>query len=328
VITLRTAQMTVDVDVPNGAVTVAVRDATGRNALQHYDWETPALPSRGLSYGNDDLDFHAAFRGGWQETFPNSGLPSVVDGVPHPFHGEATTSRWTTLEQSETRCVLHVPARSPLELRRTMTLDPERPVLRLEEVVTNVGAVPVDFVWGHHPTFPATAGARIDYPAGARIRPDVERTAGVALPATDWPVARLTEGGTVDLSIVPDQPVHRLAYVDELREGWAAVRQPDGAPSVALAWDRATFPYSWVWMMRDDPGFPFYGRARCLAIESQTSWPYDGLAGARRRNMAHRLEAGETRSAWYTMALFENTGAPVTGVTRDGDVAFGEASGA
>ncbi len=321
-ITMKTAVMSVEIDDEHGAVVTAVRDADGRNALAHYDWETPLHPSRGLSYGNDDLDFHAAYRAGWQETFPNAGQTSVVNGITHPFHGEATTSRWTVQEETDTSCVLQVPARSPLELRRTMTLDPNRAVLRLDETVTNVGRVPVDFVWGHHPAFPATAGARIDYPAGSRIRPDVERTAGVRLEPAAWPIAELEEGGLIDLSVIPDEPVHRLAYLDALAEGWAAVRQPHGGVSVALAWDLSTFPYSWLWLMRDDPAFPFYGRARCLSIESQASWPYDGLAGARRRNMAHRLEAGETRSSWYTLALFSDAGARVTSVGRDGEVRF------
>ena len=321
-ITLTSPAISVEVDDEHGAVITAVRDSSGRNAIAHYDWQTPILPTRGLTYGNDDLDFHAAFRGGWQETFPNAGQTSVVDGVTHPFHGEATTSCWTVLERDETRCVLHVPARSPLELRRTMNVDRDQAVLRLDEVVTNVAEVPADFVWGHHPAFPATAGARIDYPVGARIRPDVDRATGITVEPADWPVVPLVGGGDVDLSVIPDAPLHRFAYVDRLAEGWAALRQPEGGVSVAMAWDLEAFPYSWLWIQRDDPSFPFYGRVRCIAIESQTAWPYDGLAGARRRNMAHRLQPGESFSAWYTMSLFENTGAAVAGVDRNGEVRF------
>lgn len=322
-ITLESPAIRVEVDDENGAVVTAVRDASGRNALAHYDWETPIPASRGLSYGNDDLDFHAGFRGGWQETFPNAGQSAVVDGVPHPFHGEAASSRWDVAEAAATRCVLRVPARSPLVLTRTMTVDHDAAVLRIEGEVTNVGQVTADFVWGHHPAFPATAGARIDYPAGARVRPDVERTAGVSLPAVAWPEAPLDAGGSIDLSVIPDEPVHRLAYLDRLEQGWAAIRQPGDGVSVGLAWDLAAFPYSWLWVMRDDRGFPFYGRGRMLAIEAQTSWPYDGLANARRRNMAHRLQPGETLTSWYTMTLFDGGESPVTGVSREGVVSRG-----
>ncbi|MGN6502800.1 MAG: DUF4432 family protein [Pseudolysinimonas sp.] len=321
-ITLQSPALSVEIDDERGAAVLAVRDATGRNALAHYDWETPIPADRGLSYGNDDLDFHAGYRGGWQETFPNAGLPALVDGVPHPFHGEAATSRWSVEQSESRRCVLTVPARSPLLLRRTMTIDPERPVLRIEGEVTNQGRHPIDFVWGHHPAFPATAGARIDYPVGARVRPDVERTAGTALDAVPWPRVAGESGGEVDLSVIPDEPVHRLAYLDGLDAGWAAIRQPGDGVSVALAWDREAFPYSWLWVMRDDSGFPFYGRARMVAIEAQTAWPYDGLSGARRRNMAHRLPPGASMTSWYTMTLFTAGDAVVAGVARDGEITF------
>lgn len=322
-ITLRSPAMSVEVDDEYGATIVAVRDAAGRNALAHEEWDAP-LPSRlGLSYGNDDLDFHSGFRGGWQETFPNAGQSCVVGGVPLPFHGEAASARWTVVEVSERRAVLRVASRLPLVLERTMELDAERAVLRLSGLVTNVGGVPAEFVWGQHPAFPATAGAHIDYPAGARIRPDAERSGNVAIAEHRWPHAETVDGGTRDLSVLPGGDLHELYYLDDLAEGWAAVRQPGDVPSVALAWDRLVHPYSWLWIMRAEPGFPFYGRGSMLAIEAQAAWPYDGLAPARQRGMAHRLLPGEQRTSWYTIALFENRGQPVRGVDRDGGIEFG-----
>ena len=322
-ITLRSPSMSVEIDDEHGATIIAVRDAAARNALAHEDWEAPQPAHRGLSYGNDDLDFHSSFRGGWQETFPNAGQSCVVDGVPLPFHGEASSARWTVRELEPQRVVMSVPARLPLVLQRTMEVDAERAVLRIHGEVTNVGGVPADFVWGQHPAFPATPGARIDYPAGARIRPDVERSGDVSLTEHPWPHAATLDGGTRDLSELPGGPIHELYYVDALAEGWAAVRQPGDVPSVALAWDRHAHPYSWLWIMRGEPGFPFYGRGSMLAIEAQTAWPYDGLTNARRRGMAHRLLPGQSMTSWYTMALFDDHGVPVQGVDRGGRIEFG-----
>lgn len=322
-ITLQTPAMSVEIDEEYGATIRRIADSAGRNALAHYDWETPIPAQRGISYGNDDLDFHSGFRGGWQETFPNAGLPSLVDGIPLPFHGEVATARWSVEEIGETSCILRVPSRLPLELTRRMELDRERAVLRIEGEVRNVGSVAAAFVWGQHPAFPATAGARLDFPPGAMVRPDVERAGGLRLDATAWPIAERESGGELDLSIVRDNAHHELFYLDGLGEGWAAIRQPDDTPSVGLAWDNEAYPYSWLWIQRFEPGFPFYGRAAMLAIEAQTSWPYDGLDGALHRDMAHRLDPGETMRSWYTVSLFENTGAPVVGVSRSGDVAFG-----
>lgn len=321
-ITLSTPALQVDVDVEHGATIVAVRDRTGRNALAHESWEAPLPAHRGLSYGNDDLDFHSAFRGGWQETFPNAGQSCHVDGIPLPFHGEAATARWSVAHASERRLELRVASRLPLVLERTMELDPTQPTLRLTGRVTNVGGVPADFVWGQHPAFPATPGAVIDYPAGARVRPDVERPGTVSLGTHPWPTVPTTEGGTRDLSVLPDGPLHELHYLDGLDSGWAAVRQPGELPSVALAWDVAMHPYSWLWVMRGEPGFPFYGRGSMLAVEAQTAWPYDGLENARRRGMSHRLHPGEHTESWYTMSLFTNTGVAVRSVDRDGTIEF------
>lgn len=322
-ITLRNAVMSVQITEDFGAQIVGVYNNAGHNALASYDWLSPIGLRAGTSYGSDNLDWHSEYRGHWQETFPNAGVDCIIDGMPLPFHGEASTARWQVDNVTEDSCALSVGSRLPLTLRRTMTLDPSRAALRIEGLVTNVGSLPVKFVWGQHPAFPATEGARIDYPATARIRPDSERTGGLAGEPANWPVAALLSGATEDLSIVPGDAIHRLMYVDGLEEGWAALRQPAGGVSVALAWDVAAHPFSWLWVMRDEPAFPFYGRARVVAIEAQTSWPYDGLTGAIERGMAHELQPGQSMTSWYTMVLIDEATAPVTHVNRDGDVTYG-----
>ena len=320
-ISLRSAAMEVDIDDARGAQIVRLAASGGANALAWYEWESPA-PSD-PRFGDSELDWLAGYRGGWQETFPNAGQTSVVDGVPVAVHGEASTAPWTVEAVTATSCTVSVGCRLPLRLRRTMTVDAATATLRLESEVENIGRVPASFVWGHHPVFPAPPGARIELPDGVRIRPDAERAGGLDIDPVAWPHGRLVDGTAEALDVIPDRPLHRLLYVDGLAEGWAALRQPSGGVGVAMAWDLDAHPYSWLWIMRGDPGYPWYGRADVIGIECQTAWPYDGLSAARNRGMAHRLEPGGTLTSWYTITLLPDDDRRVAGVEKDGTIRWG-----
>jgi hypothetical protein len=89
---------------------------------------------------------------------------------------------------------------------------------------------------------------------------------------------------------------------------------------IALAWDLAAFPHLWLWEQVGGRRFPFFGRARIVALEPVSAWPSDGLARALERGGARWLAAGEATEAWVTLSLFEPTDRAVKGVSRDGRV--------
>jgi hypothetical protein len=321
VIELRSPSIEVDIDDAAGAQIVRLATPGGVNALAWYDWPVPLPAHSSQSYGDSELDWLSQYRGGWQETFPNAGLAATVDGVPVGFHGECSVAPWSVTRRDESSCELWAAARLPLTITRRMWLASDTAALYVESTARNHGAVPTSFVWGHHPAFPALPGAAIDYPAGATARPDVGRPAGLTADEFAWPMGRTVDGGDLDVSVVPDGPVHRLLYVDGLVSGgWAALRQPAGGVSIAMAWDTDAYPYSWLWVMREDAGFPWFGRASMVSIECQTAWPYDGLASARERNMAHQLQPGESARSWMTIVLLAEAPAAVAGVDRAGQV--------
>lgn len=319
-VTLHNRQLTVEVDEDLGAEIRVVRGPDGRNALAYHDWDTPTSPSRGRSYDDPELDWLADYGGGWQETVPNAGQACLVDGLPMGFHGDASRTRWEVVAATEDSVHLRCPSRLPLTIEREMRLDPDRPVLRLEGRVSNLGPADVDIVWGQHPVFPSVPGARIDLPPGGTVHHDPGRPSDLRAEDSPWPTAYAADGSAVDLTETPPAGTERLLYVAGQTDGWAAVRQPEPYVGVALAWDVAVHPFIWIWAMRDLPGFPFYGRASFLAIEAQRAWPYDGLAGARRRGQALTVPAGGSVSTWYTLALLPAGSGPVTGVARDGSV--------
>jgi galactose mutarotase-like enzyme len=279
VLTLASPALTVELEPARGAEIRVVAGTGGRNVLAAYDWEAPVPAWRSASYGSSMLDWLSAYRGGWQELFPNAGPECEVDGVPLPFHGEASVSAWEVVERAQDRVTLRVGARLPLVLERRMSLAGTAPVLRIHERAVNVGDAPVRFAWGHHPAFALRPGSRVDVPGAS-------------------------------LAI---EPAERLDCMP-LEQGWAALR--DGSTGVALAWDAATFPHLWLWTEVGGAGFPFYGRARSIGIEPQSTSSLDGFA----RGEGHVLAPGAACEAWLTLALFDADERAVEGVERDGSV--------
>ena len=264
---LSAAELEVEVDPDLGAEIVAVRRPGGANVLATYDWEAPLSVRETGSMGDGELDWLSEYRGGWQELFPNAGAPSVVDGVPLPFHGEASRARWDVLEQAADRVTLRAAARLPLLIERTMRLTDDPPALRIEELVRSEAPVRSAFLLVHHPAFLATAGARIDLPEGTALRVDEDYVTDLVdvRPGASgtWPVIEGREGRNVRLDSVAAGPVQRMLYLSGVgATPWAAIRGIGRGLGAAMAWDAATFPCAWFWWEIGGPDYPWYGRAR------------------------------------------------------------------
>jgi hypothetical protein len=203
-----------------------------------------------------------------------------------------------------------------------MRLDPNKAVMYIEGQVSNESDLLVNFLWGHHPAFPSVDEGRIDLPEGCTIHPDINRSGDLLVQESAWPMAQTLSGGVVDLSEQPAIGAHRLLYVTGNKAGWSAVRQPEPYVSVAMAWDAAKHPYNWLWTMRGTSEYPWYGRASMFALEAQSSWPYDGLAGAINRGQGLKIEPRAQVSSWMTLALIPSGSNAVTGVNKSGDVTF------
>lgn len=320
-IVLESRSLKVIVDESRGGEIVFLGPPDGPNALFHDSWPTPLPAERSTTYGSDTLDWLSSYRGGWQVMFPSAGSASTVEGVPHPLHGDVSRSTLEVLEARPRTATLRASTRLPVQLVRRFTLDDERPVLRVEETARNTADRPLAHAWGHHPAFAASPRMVIDLPPGT-VHVDV----GLAEPEADlapgtsglWSEIRDAAGGAVDLSRVPAGPVERVCYLPDRPAGWGALRDLETGRGVAVAWDVVAFPHLWLWEQIGGWRFPFFGRARIVALEPVSCWPGDGLAAAVERGQASLLQPFATASAWITVALFEATLAQVVGVDRDG----------
>jgi galactose mutarotase-like enzyme len=205
-------------------------------------------------------------------------------------------------------------------------LHPDHATLLIEETIENVGSAKVDFLLGHHPTFPAIPGAKIDVAAGA-VHVEAAAPGMLSGESSQWPVASRLDGTLENLATVPDEVQMRVLYLEAVAAGWVAMRPPLGstAPGIALSWDVTTFPNLWFWLQNGDNAYPWWGRARLIGLEPQRAWPFDGLAAARDRGQSISLEPGLSHSTWITLTRLDRTDIPVESVDRNGGVSFGSA---
>ena len=183
--------------------------ASGVQMLFAAPWglQPPGSPPREGSGGEAFLERYA---GGWQELFPNTNGPCVVDGQELPFHGEVALLPWTWEVVRDDADELAVRfevtcQRAPLRLARTMRLAATGRRLVLDETVTNLFHAPVQFVWGHHCVLGAPLvadGARLVTSAGTIVTiPEMWEDTARLEPGqrSPWPMARTRDGGEVDL---------------------------------------------------------------------------------------------------------------------------------
>ncbi|MFF2844095.1 hypothetical protein [Paenarthrobacter sp. NPDC057981] len=316
--------LSVTINVERGGEIVGLRrQGEEVNALAYENWSSP-LPAGGMTnYYDPTLDWLSGYRGGWQETLPNAGVASELDGMPLPMHGEGSVIPWRILDVDGSYCVLETNLRPTLRATRRMTLNGG--VLQLESAVTNTGILPVPMVWGHHPAFAANSETLLHLPETSYV---VEESMSDRIDSQKgtWPAAT-ADGLEVNLSQFGSDAGQRLVYCSGHAEGWAVIQQGAGLPHVAMSWDANAYPAIWVWQNRGEPGFPWFGRLQCLGVEPQRAWPFDGLAGARSRGQELVVQPGATEKAWLTLALPLTVPARVRGVSRAGQVSGDEAGG-
>ncbi|OJV24536.1 MAG: hypothetical protein BGO26_18300 [Actinobacteria bacterium 69-20] len=289
-ITLDNGRMTVLLDVGRGADILSVMHvASGVDVMFSTPWRSRADAIRAGRTAPSTTDPTSAwlegYRGGWQTLCPNAGPPRTVEGAPVGFHGEAALTRWDVCAADATSASLQVELYSvPVRIDRTLALRDDTAALDLTDTVTNLSDTTIRFDYAQHPALagPFLAGdCHIDTGA-THFTTDPDTAGNIAAPGTThtWPFAAADDGTTVDLRIVPSADQRRMAFgwLSDFTGGhWASVTNRDLGLTARFDWDGTHLPYAWFWQeLNDMPGYPWYRRARVLAIEpasTQTSGP-------------------------------------------------------
>ncbi|MFB9659941.1 hypothetical protein ACFQS3_09240 [Glycomyces mayteni] len=243
---LAAGDYTVDVD-PVGARIASIRHApTGTEFLLTVPWGGEDW-SGAYQSANSNEEWHRRYAGGWHTLVPNAGDARTLDGIAHPFHGEAAWRRWQSVGADAASCELAVVLRTaPLTVRRRV--EATGAGVRVTQTVANHGAADAAFTWVEHPAF-----------GPALIGPDAVVTIG---------------GDRVDARFDAHSGFQELRAKGR---GTAAIR--NGRTAAVLAWDPEPFPYLYVWQEhRANTGFPWWGAADTIALEP-ASRPYEHDGG-------------------------------------------------
>lgn len=293
-------------------------------------------PNRNLVSAPTGGPFLDYFSGGWNEILPNGGPPVTYKGAELGQHGEVSLIPWdyAILEDSPDRVAARLwvrPLRTPFFLEKTLSLEPGRAVLTIEERLSNEGGEALQLMWGHHIAFGRPfleEGAVIDAPAQRflvheampgygprRFQPGV---------TADWPQVPAPDGSVADASQVPAYgPVkaQEMAYLAELSEGWYAITNPIRKIGFGIQFDPSLFRYVWYWQQLGDvaQGYPWWGRTHTAALEPWTSYPTNGLNDAVANGTALELQPGELIETRLCAVAYDGI-ERVSNITAEGQV--------
>jgi galactose mutarotase-like enzyme len=272
-----------------GMIHQFVHKASGRDLLYHH----PRLAARPAYYRAPVDDWWA---GGVIEGLP-TGFACTVDGEQLPDFGELWSEPWVIDALSDDSVTLSCRTRvSPLQVTRVMSLGDDDRALRTRHRIDNLSDIPIDILWGIHPTLPVGPRTMIQVPARTEY---LMRDVAGAVPNQGQPSPFLR--GPNAFSDLATQG-QRFSYLTDLPESaWFAVWDDEWHVGLGMTFNAKDLPCAWMWLIDGWRGL------RAVTIEPWTGWP-GSLAEAIRVGRSRTLGAGGSMETDTTMTAFEPVG--------------------
>ena len=169
-------------------------------------------------------------------------------GTPIPDHGEVWSIPWEyAVEGERLYCAVHG-VRFPYRLEKWISFSAPG-VLRTDYRLTNFSSFDFDFLWAAHPMFVLEEGAEVTLPTSVRqVCTVISLSAELGRYGDrfDWPLAKLTNGLTRDLSRMRPKSAHDAAkfyVVGKLQEGWCSLSYPKSRLILTLRFPVEQVPY-------------------------------------------------------------------------------------
>ena len=256
-------------------------------------WQNPRVPLQPFPVEAAMGDF---WTGGWDDIYPTCDA-CEFGGLRYPGLGELHQARFSVDDvcvangEAVARLSTYTPI-TPVQARKTVVVS--GPVLRVRQEITNLGPLPVDFIWGTHPAFKPSRGMILHIPGKTGI---VAQSSGPQFGTAGqhyaWPNLNSVEGAITNMSTVYGMDAKGFAghYVTDLQEGWYALEDTEAGRTVVVSFPLETCPYIWLWL-----GYGGWRGHWVVIVEPYTSLPVN-LTEAVRQKSHRRIEPGETFSA-------------------------------
>jgi hypothetical protein len=194
------------------------------------------------------------------------GAPSEEErSAGMPFHGEANGRQFETVEESARgsgASTVKLKVRLPLaqeDITRTVTALDGESVVYVNTEVENLLAIDHPLSWAEHattgPPFLSPGNTIIEIPGTmCRVRPQKTGSTGKLAYEKDfvWPLAPLTQGGSVNLTTVPANGTSldlATCLIDPARTyGYVTALRPDKHLLFGYVFRREEFPWLMSWM--------------------------------------------------------------------------------
>jgi len=232
-------------------------------------------------------------------------LPSVsgcrVGNREIPDHGDLWAQAWETDEAALAQGILRhraVGRSMPLVLTRSLrALAPNR--IEFAYTLVNQGDEALPYLWCHHPLFTIEPGDRIELPSEVGC---LKLNGGLGVPIEHgdlWSWPEPFPGVRLDRLECPGgEGACVKGFSAPLREGRAALANPQSGDRLELSWESSELPILGLWLNRGLCGFHH------VALEPTHGAP-DSLADAIRNWRQHAVIPAHGRVTWrlvYTLS--------------------------
>jgi hypothetical protein len=270
---------------------------TGKNIL----WHNPRIAPQPYPI---ESEFDNYWCGGWDDAFPTCD-ECMFQGQRYPSLGELRSLRWNV--ESARRQGSDAAARlstfgpiTPARAMKTVTLESQSPVVRMQYRIENLGPMNVDFLWGTHPALAITEHTILRIPARHGIVSQCNQANwGRAGQRYDWPILE-TESGRLEMNKVQgiDANLCFGHYAIDLEDAWYAIEDTSSGEGFLLKFPLDQCPCLWLWLN--------YGGWRGLhhvILEPWTSVPVN-LAQAYEQKTSRCLKPGEDFSVDISATVY------------------------